>query len=206
MFCNTHLGLTSFTAVLQAPSYHPNSPHQLHPFQQSLPQLFLYKLTRTQSQCSDSGQCICTGTVFWENREDWWNSSPLGGVPEICFWEALRSQELSFSKSKLEHHILVLSTWTLKKSAFCLLADPKDLAGALSTVSGAVSEHAFLFFNLFSRVMILTFAFSDVHWSLPKLELWSTGQRLSSGSCVQRPQCSKARMFQMGFFLVLFSF
>lgn len=69
--------------------------------------------TRTKLQCSDLGQCICTGTVFWENREDWSNSSPSGGVPEICFWEALRSQEFSLSKSKLEHHKSVLSSWTL---------------------------------------------------------------------------------------------
>lgn len=53
----------------------------------------------------------------------------------------------------------------------------EDLAGALSRVSGVASEHAFLLFNLFSKVTILTFAFSDVHWSLPKLKLWSTGQR-----------------------------
>jgi len=75
----------------------------------------------------------------------------------------------------------------------------EDLAGALSRVSGAVSEHAFLLFNLFSKVTILTFTFSDVRWSLPKLKLWSTGQRLSPGSCIQKPQRPKARMLQMAF-------
>lgn len=199
------LGTHQFHCCLAAPLLAPQLTSS--PFQQSLSQLFLYKLTRTQLQCSDSGQCICTGTVFWENREDWSNSSLVGGVPEICFWEALRSQELSFSKSKLEHHKSVPSSWTLGSAKRENADFFKDLAGALSRVSGVVSEHAFLLFNLFSRVMILTFAFSDIHRSLPKLKLRSTGQRLSSGSCVQRPQCSNARMFQMGLFsLVLFFF
>lgn len=52
----------------------------------------------------------------------------------------------------------------------------------------------------------LTFAFSDVHWSLPELELWGTGHGLFPGSCMLRPQCPKLRMIQMAFFFSTFFF
>lgn len=139
-------------------------------------------------------------SLLWKWK-DWSKSSPFAGVPEICYWEALRSQELSFSKSKQEHHKSVPSSWALGSAKRQNADFFKDLV--FKKDCGAVTEHAFLLFNLFSKVTALTFAFSDVHWSLPELELWGTGRRLSPGSCVLRPQRPKVRMLQMAFFSLL---
>lgn len=110
MIHNTHWGPTSFTA-----DWPTNTP--AHPISCTLPSNCCHSCF-----CGNSLEPSC-GALIWVNAfvqelspvkmGRLVKEQPLSGVPEICYWEALKSQELSFSKSKLEHHKSVPSSWAL---------------------------------------------------------------------------------------------
>lgn len=145
MIHNTHWGPTSFSA-----DWPTNT--QLTPFAAPFPAI----AATAVSEGTHWNPAVVLGfgsmhlyrnSLLWK-WEDWSKSNSFAGLPEICYWEALKSQELSFSKSKLEHHKSVPSSWALGPAKRQNADFFKDLL--FKRDCGAVTEHAFLLFNLFS--------------------------------------------------------